>query len=327
MTFTIILFFLIVGGMRVIQKVCSKKVSNLIDGSTYFHYGGYYQLLSAVFSLIALFFTGFYGFNGPTFWYAVGAAACTAIVLFTEIEALKGSSLIVGQMFDAGSIVIPCLFGHFVGSQPMSVWQWLGLLLFMIAMYLMLSQGKETTDGESANDAQKQKISPKTLLMLLIMWLAAGCLMIIQNEVAALPDSNDGMFCLIMFSVNALVLYICYLVQAMLAGKNKIKNNAMTAEKQEKQEKFLKPLSKTFLICGAFLALALFAINLLAVKLSAMLSSLGQQPLLFPLSAAIAIIVTMLVGRLMYKEKMLPRNVIGMVLSAISVIIIAVCTV
>ena len=313
MTFTIILFFVIIGSMRVIQKVCSKKVSNLIDGSTYFHYGGYYQLLSAVFSLIALLFAGFHGFNGPTFWYAIGAAVFTAIVLFTEIEALKGSSLIVGQMFDAGSIVIPCLFGHFFGSQQMTIWQWLGLLFFMVAMYLMLSQGKKE-GGE-----EKQKISPKTLLMLIIMWLAAGGLMVIQNKFAELPDANDSMFCLIMFAVNAVVLYICYLVQGLMRKK--------PAEGTlEKQEKFFKPLSKTFLICGAFLALALFAINLLVVKLSALLTSIGQQPLLFPLSAAIAIIVTTLVGRIMYKEKMLPRNIIGMILSAISVIIIAVCT-
>ena len=306
----IILFFVIIGVMRVVQKVCSKKVSKLIDGSTYFHYGAYYQLLSAAFSLIALMFVDFQGFDWQTFWYAVGAAVFTAIVLFTEIEALKGSSLIVGQMFDAGSIVIPCLFGHFFSNQPMTIWQWLGLLLFMFAMYLMLSQGKGN------QDAQKQKISLKTLILLIVMWLAAGGLMIIQNGVG---EAHSEMFCFIMFAVNALVLYICYFVQGLLSKK-------LNKKLEEKQNKFFKSLSKTFLICGAFLALALFAINFLVVNLSTKLSALGRQPLLFPLSAAIAITVTTLVGRFVYKEKMYLRNIIGMVLSAIAVIIIALCT-
>ena len=306
----IILFFLIIGLMRVVQKVCSKKVSNQIENNVYFHYGAYYQLLSAVFSLIALFFVDFQGFDWQTFWLAVGAAVFTAIVLFTEIEALKGSSLIVGQMFDAGSIVIPCLFGHFFGSQPMTIWQWLGLLLFMVAMYLMLSQSGKN------KDAKQTKLSPKTLILLIVMWLAAGGLMVIQNGVG---ETHSEMFCFIMFAVNALVLYVCYFVQGLLAKKSK-RNIGET------QNKFFKPLSKLFLVCGAFLALALFAINFLVVNLSTKLSALGQQPLLFPLSAAIAITVTTLVGRFVYKEKMFLRNVIGMVLSAIAVIIIALCT-
>ena len=306
----IIIFFVIIGVMRVVQKVCSKKVSKLIDGSTYFHYGAYYQLLSAAFSLIALIFVDFQGFDWKTFWFAVGAAVFTAIVLFTEMEALKGSSLIVGQMFDAGSIVIPCLFGHFFSNQPMTIWQWFGLLFFMFAMYLMLSQGK------GGADEQRQKTSPRALVLLIVMWLAAGGLMIIQNGVG---EAHSEMFCFIMFAVNALVLYVCYFVQGLLSKKT-------TANLDKQQNAVFKPLSKTFLICGAFLALALFAINFLVVNLSTKLSAIGRQPLLFPLSAAIAITVTTLVGRFVYKEKMLLRNIIGMVLSAISVIIIAMCT-
>ena len=157
-TLTIILFFVIIGAMRVVQKICSKKVSNEIEGDTYFHYGGYYQLLSAVFSLISLVFYGFYGLNWTMFFYAAGSAVFMAIVIFTEIEALKGSSLIVGQMFDAGAIFIPCLFGNFfIVGQKMNVWQWVGLVIFMAAMYLMVSQGKEQKTEETEG-AKKQKI-------------------------------------------------------------------------------------------------------------------------------------------------------------------------
>ena len=306
----IVFFFVIIGCMRVVQKICSKKVSNQIDGSTYFHYGGYYQLLSAVFSLIMLFIVGFHGFNGTMMLYAAGTAVFMAIELFTEIEALKGSSLIVGQMFMAGGLFIPCLFGNFfIEGQEMGVWQWLGLCVFMVAIYLMISQGN--SKEETAEEKVKQKISLKTIIMLVLMMFAGGGTMVVQNAFGNLvEDGNTAMYSFLMFAINALVLYICYLVQAMFFKK---------PSENQQAEHALKPLSKVLLICGAFLALALFAINILVTELTAVV----QPSLLFSLSNAIAIIVTMLVGRFVYDEKMSIRNVIGIVLCAGSLAIIS----
>lgn len=313
----IVLFFVILGVMRVVQKVCSKKVSNQIEGNTYFHYGGYYQLLSAVFSLIMLFIVGFHGFNGTMMLCAAGTAAFIALALFTEIEALKGSSLIVGQMFQAGALFIPCLFGNFfIEGQKMNVWQWLGLCVFMVAMYLMVSQG-----GKKDEKGEKKKTSLKTIIMLILMLLGEGGTMVVQNAFGNLvQDGNTAMYSFLMFAINALVLYICYLVQALFFKKPKMAQteNGETI-KEKSKEKALKPLSKTLLICGAFLAFALFMINVLVTELTAAV----VPALLFSLSSAIAIIVTMLVGRFVYGEKMSVRNVIGIVLCAGSLAMIS----
>ena len=313
----IVLFFVILGVMRVVQKVCSKKVSNQIEGNTYFHYGGYYQLLSAVFSLIMLFIVGFHGFNGTMMLCAAGTAAFIALALFTEIEALKGSSLIVGQMFQAGALFIPCLFGNFfIEGQKMNVWQWLGLCVFMVAMYLMVSQG-----GKKDEKDKKKKTSLKTIIMLILMLLGEGGTMVVQNAFGNLvQDGNTAMYSFLMFAINALVLYICYLVQALFFKKPKMAQteNGETL-KEKSKEKALKPLSKTLLICGAFLAFALFMINVLVTELTAAV----VPALLFSLSSAIAIIVTMLVGRFVYGEKMSVRNVIGIVLCAGSLAMIS----
>ena len=303
--------------MRVVQKVCSKKVSNQIEGNTYFHYGGYYQLLSAVFSLIMLFIVGFHGFNGTMMLCAAGTAAFIALALFTEIEALKGSSLIVGQMFQAGALFIPCLFGNFfIEGQKMNVWQWLGLCVFMVAMYLMVSQG-----GKKDEKDKKKKTSLKTIFMLILMLLGEGGTMVVQNAFGNLvQDGNTAMYSFLMFAINALVLYICYLVQALFFRKPKMAQvEGGEANQVKSKEKALKPLSKTLLICGAFLAFALFMINVLVTELTAAV----VPALLFSLSSAIAIIVTMLVGRFVYGEKMSVRNVIGIVLCAGSLAMIS----
>ena len=138
----IVLYFFVIAFMRVAQKVCSKQVSNQVKGKVFFHYCGYYNLMSALFALIALFMGGFKGFNWPTVICALITGLCLAIELFANLEALKGTSLIVSQMFSVGALVIPCLIGNFLFDEKMSVWQWLGLLLFGVAMFFMVSSSK-----------------------------------------------------------------------------------------------------------------------------------------------------------------------------------------
>ena len=101
------LSFAAIALMRVAQKVCSKKVSAEVQSKTFFHYGGYYNLLSALFSLVTLFMVGFKGFDFPTVLCALATAVCLAVELFASIEALKGASLIVNQMFSVGGVVYP----------------------------------------------------------------------------------------------------------------------------------------------------------------------------------------------------------------------------
>lgn len=303
----IIFFFFIIGLMRVIQKVCSKKVSNQIEGPAYLHYGGYYQLIAAVLSLLALLYYGFSGFNTTMVLCSIGMAAFITLGLFTEMQALKGASLILVQMFAAGSIVLSALFGHFfLDGQEMNVYQWLGLVVFLISIYFMVSQDKSKTVEEQAQP--KKKISLKTLIMLILMFIAEGGMMIVQTIFGTLvEDGNTALFSFVMFAINALILYICYLVQALFIHKP-----------VRQVEKKLKFLPKTLLICGAFLAFALAVINILATELTAMVPA----ALLFSISNAIAIIVTMLVGGIVYKEKVGVKNIIGIVLCAVSLTVV-----
>lgn len=303
----IIFFFFIIGLMRVIQKVCSKKVSNQIEGPAYLHYGGYYQLIAAALSLIALLYYGFSGFNTTMVLCSIGMAAFITLGLFTEMQALKGASLILVQMFAAGSIVLSALFGHFfLDGQEMNVYQWLGLVVFLISIYFMVSQDKSKAEDEQ--EQPKKKISLKTLIMLILMFIAEGGMMIVQTIFGTLvEDGNTALFSFVMFAINALILYICYLVKALFTHKP-----------VRQVEKRLKFLPKTLLICGAFLAFALAVINILATELTAMVPA----ALLFSISNAIAIIVTMLVGGIVYKEKVGVKNIIGIVLCAVSLTVV-----
>ncbi len=88
-----------------------------------------------------------------------------------------------------------------------------------------------------------------------------------------------------------------------------------------KQKKF-KFLNKPLLICGALLAFAVFVINLLVTELGKTVSS----AVLFPVSATISICITVIVGWLVYKEKLTVKNIIGVVLGLIAIIVLALFT-
>ena len=295
----IVLFFVIIAAMRVMQKVCTKKVSNAVTGKTYFHYGGYYQLLSALFSLITLAIVGFYGFNWKTVACAFGTAVFMAIELFASIEALKGCTLIVSQMFSVGALFIPCLFGIFFFDEPMSIWQWIGLSLFIFAMYFMVSPTKEKKSQE------KRKTSGKTIVMLLLTMFAGGGPMVMQKVFGRLvPGGNTAADSFLMFASNALLLYSCYVIQSLLKERTSI-----TVDNEEKEPRF-EILPKMLLICGACLAFAIFMINMLVTELGKTVPSV----ILFSVSYAISIGITLIVGRFYYNEKITRKNIVGIVL-------------
>ena len=174
---------------------------------------------------------------------------------------------------------------------------------------------------EKAQDNSQQKISLKTIVMLLLMFVAEGGMMIVQTIFGTLvKDGNTALFSFVMFAVNALILYVCYLVQALFIRKPAKQIKQMEQAEKAKKAKKIKPLSKILLICGALLGLALTVINILATELTSMVPA----ALLFSISNAIAIIVTMFVGRIVYKEKIGVKNIIGIVLCAASLTVVGI---
>lgn len=295
--------FLAIALMRVVQQICSKQVSNEVEGNTFFHYGAYYNLMSAIFSVITVCIVGWYGFTWETVLCAFGTAVFMAIELFAGIEALKGCSLIINQMFTVSSLIIPCVVGIFLFGEPMSVWQWLGLALFICSMYFMVSTDKQKKDA--------QKISLKTLVMLLLVMLSSGGTMVVQKAFGiSVPNGNTALYTFLIFAITAIFLYLFYGLSTCVAGKTERNGDAGIRR--------TKPLSKKLLVCGAFLAFAVFVINLLVTELGKTVPS----AILFSVSYAICILITLLVGCLYYKEKITWRNIMGIVLcvGALSVI-------
>ena len=298
-SWVVVLSFVAIAVMRVAQKVCSKKVSAEVQGKTFFHYGGYYNLLSALFSLITLAIVGFHGFDFSTILCALATAICLAVELFASLEALKGASLIVNQMFSVGALFIPCIVGIFFFDEPMSVWQWVGLFLFIVAMYFMVVP---TQDKEKKTSS---KISIKTVVMLLLTLVAGGGTMVAQKAFAkVLENGNVAMYSFLMFALNAIILYTCYGVLNFRDRKN------FEAVEMKEEKKETNKLTKVLLVCGLILAFAVFVVNALVTELGKSVDS----AILFSVSYAISISITILVSSIYYKERITWKMIIGVIL-------------
>lgn len=313
------LAFAVIAAMRIIQKLCSKIASNHVNGgSVFFRYGAYYHAAAALFSLITLTIVGFFGFNVPTLLSAFLSALLFAVDLFTGLEAMKGASLTVCTMFGLGGLVISCVFSIFMFDEPMSIAQAAGLVLFFVGAYLLTPQSKSSDDAE-AQASLSSRISPRTWIMLIVNLLANGFIMLVQKYFSVkVKDGNVAMFSFLTFALDALILLLCALTVALGKRRNKDADKSSDGGGM----KAIFGLSGQLIVCGALLAFALFVINLVVTELGKTVPAV----ILFPVSSAISIGLSVIIGQIAFKEKMTLRNFIGLVIGLAGIIVIGMLT-
>ncbi len=309
----IILSFVLIAAMRVIQNVCGKIASiHVRDNERFFRYGTLYQLIAALFSIITLCIVGFYGFDLPTVICALLAAIILGVDIFAGIQAQKGAPIIVCTMFSLGGLGISCLGGVILFEEQMSFIQIIGLCVFFLGAYLLSSTGKKS---------DSKPIDKKSFVFLVVVMLMEGLITIVQKYFSVkVVGGNVAMFSFLMFSFNAIILFAC-----VIAGncKNKTKGEVLDASSEKDEEKlvFFK-LPKVLLICGSLLAFALFMINYTVTELGKTVDSV----ILFPVSSAITILMSTVVGWAVFKQKLTVKNLIGLILGFASIILISIFT-
>ncbi len=309
----IILSFVLIAAMRVIQSVCGKVASNHVhDNERFFRYGTLYQFIAALLSIITLCIVGFYGFDLPTVICALLAALILGLDIFSGIEAQKGAPIIVCTMFALGGLAISCLGGVILFEEQMSFLQIIGLCVFFLGAYLLSS---------ADNKENSKKINKKTYLFLIVVMLTEGLITIVQKYFSVkVVGGNVAMFSFLMFTFNAMILFACVLVTNY---KRKNREVDFTPTKQTNEEKLVFfSLPKVLFICGSLLAFALFVINYTVTELGKTVDSV----ILFPVTSAITIVISTIVGWVVFKQKLTVKNTIGLILGFVSIILISIFT-
>ncbi len=282
---------------RVVQAVFSKRSSNEVRGiPMVIGYSAYRMLLSALMAIPLLLIVG-NGFRMPGLTLPI--AAFSGVMLFCSsmcsIFAMKTGSVSLCSLFATAGLLIPCFAGIFLFDQPIHPMQWVGIGIFFVSAVLLIGSSRKICAG----------FGKKTVFLLLGSLLSNGCTMLAQQMFTRyVPDGDVSMFSFLSFGTIGL---LCTVVFAFLCLRRR-EGGIPTDWK----------LNKVLLLCGFALAVAVFVINQLATLSTALVSPV----VLFTFINGGDMMISTLVAALLYRERLTPQSVAGVLCGAVSLIIV-----
>lgn len=290
---------------RVVQHLLNKRTSAEINTfPRFFKYGVYRNLLSGLLGLILILIEGNgFSINLPTLFISLLSGLMLASSTVLSVLSLKNGTVALSSMFATAGLLVPCFAGIFLFNEPMSIWQWFGVLLFFVAAYFLISSSSKIYNGFSA----------KTLLILIGVMLAEGFTMLSQQAFSFyVADGDVSTFSFLAFTFAGIfTIPFCF-----------IKPNAPlvnTGEDGEGEDgKNENSLSKNLLIYGSILSVAVFIIN----QLATLAVPLVEPVVLFTFINGGSTIIGAIVASIFFKEKFTVKSVVGVTLGVVALIII-----
>lgn len=279
---------------RVAQAFCNKFASNNVNGTGCFlKYTAYRNLLSGMLGLILILIAGTgFKFNASTVFISLLSGVSLACSTILGIVALRNGTMALTSIFGTAGLLIPVIAGVFLFDTPISIGQCLGIILFFVAAFLLISSSRKIYTG----------FSFKTLLLLIGVLLAEGSTMLAQQMFAFyVPDGDVSVFSLFSFGIPG----ICLLLYVLVNTKK------YSADSNAK-------LTPKLLGLGAILSVAVFIINQLATLAASILS----PAVLFTFINGGGTIISTIVAALVFKEKITLKSALGVILGIAALLII-----
>ena len=280
---------------RVIQaifsKLSSKETENIVQTVKY---TAYQYTVSALLGLVLLL-TDISGIkiDLPTIAIALLSGISLFFSTFFTIYGMKSGTVSLVSMFSTAGLLVPIIAGAFMFKQPVSLVQWVGIVLFFLSAWLLIKSSENTYNG----------FNFKTFLLLIGAMLSNGLTMLAQQMYTHyVPGGNISLFSFLSFGA----VTIFGVPTALSMGRS------------EKNTDLDKNLSKTLYICGFAMAVAVFVINQFATSLTALLPPV----FLFTFINGGGTIISTLVAAVMYKEKLSLYSILGVIIGLSSMIII-----
>lgn len=216
--------------------------------------------------------------------YALGFAATYSVASIFSILAIANGSLSLTSLFNSFSLMIPTFYGLIFLKDAIGVGFIPGMLLLAVSLFLI---------NKPDNNA---RFSFKWIVFVLLSFFGNGMCTVVQNmQQRAFNGAFKSEFMIVSYAMVTAVM----LTMALLKDRKSIKLHA-------KAGWYIAPA------CGVMNGM----VNLFVMILSARMA----VSLMFPLISAGGLVVTYLVSRFGYKEKLTKSQFIGFVLGAAAVV-------
>jgi len=262
------------------QSIVKKPYTQKTNGAGVYFFN---TLLSTVALLFFVVTSSKFSFDISFIPYSIGFAISYAVASVFMVLAIAYGSLSLTSLFISYSLMIPTFYGLIIGD-TVSTGFIPGMLLLVISLFL------------TNKSNEKAKISLKWIICVFLSFLGNGMCTVVQKmQQIASNGAYKNEFMIVALAIVTVVM----LIMSILKERTEIKF-------------FAKVGWHWAIICGALNGM----VNLFVMILS------GKMPvsLMFPLISAGGLIVTYIVSRFFYKEKLTKIQFIGFIFGLMAVV-------
>ncbi len=265
------------------QNIIKKPYSEKTKGDGVYLFG----VLTAVASMLFFVLTSknMY-FDAKIIPYSILFATVFSLSNVSIFIAIACGSVSLTSLISSYSLMLPTVYGLIFLHESMSIGFIPGIILLMISLFLINKTGDDAT------------ISLKWVISVIIAFVSGGLCSVFQNlQQVRFDGAYKNEFMIIALLISAVVLLIICFVK-----------------ERKEMVNYIKCGWHYGLICGLMNG----AVNLFVMILSARMS----VSIMFPLISAGGIIVTYVVSRVFYKERLTNKQFAGFILGIVSVVLL-----
>ena len=262
------------------QSIVKKMYTNKVAD------GGIYFFNTVLSAAALLFFavtSSKLHFNLSFVPYSIGFAAAYSVASVFAVLAIANGSLSLTSLFTSYSLMIPTFYGLMIGD-TVGMGFIPGMVMLVVSLFLTNKTG------------EKAKISFKWIVYVFLSFVGNGMCTVVQKmQQVASNGAYKNEFMIVALAIVTVVM----LVMAMF-----------------KERKEIKAYAKV----GWFWAIVCGALNGLVNLFVMILSGRMAVSIMFPLISAGGLIVTYIVSRFFYKEKLTKMQFIGFIFGLAAVV-------
>lgn len=214
--------------------------------------------------------------------------ACGVMYAVSKTVILKGyekTSVAFMTLCHAAGMLLPCVLGHFLWSEPLDLLALVGILLAVTSIVL-LKGGKE----------EHGRLDAAGILIGLIVFLMSGGIMVVQKLMGLyFSEQSVGAYNLYSFVVACLLL--CPFVRPRAVARGEIKG---------------------VVLCATGSAVSLGVISTVMTSLAGAVPS----AVLFPLYNGLGILCVCIGSVFAFHEKLTPKKIVGLILGVVGLCLV-----
>lgn len=281
-----ILLILLCTATVTVQQVFKKQYSLRCAGGNFF-----FSTLVSFFALLFFLLTsGKISLGTDILPYSACFAVMYALATVCSVMALEIGSLAITSLILSYSLIIPTLYGFLFLNEEITALKCGGILVLLISLFLVRSKAKD--------EDKTSKPTAKWIMYVLLAFVFNGMCSVVQNaqqrRFIGMQNSNFMILALIISTAVLLVFSLIFERKTIL---NSLKKGTILAA-----------------ACGVCNG----ATNYLVMVIMAMIAS----SIFFPVLAAGQLILTFFISAFAYREKFIPRQIVGLICGIVSLVLL-----